>query len=169
MTGDLKFNDKVFVGSGAPVTDDEITANTNYGIGTLYVDKTNGTQYVRTGVNKVTGDWTQIGGGSSYLVYVALLTQTSTNAPVATVLQNTLGGTVVWTREDVGYYVGTLEGVFTVGKTWVSLTKYNTEVSVGSSGNWNVNNVEILQTDLSELNTPLDGMSKTSIEIRVYP
>lgn len=56
-------------------------------------------------------------GGASYLVYTALLTQTGTDAPVATVLQNTLGGPVVWTYNDVGSYVGTLSGAFTVDKT----------------------------------------------------
>ncbi len=59
-------------------------------------------------------------GGSSYLVYTALLTQTGTDAPVATVLQNTLGGTVVWTYEDFATYQGTLTGAFTDGKTFVS-------------------------------------------------
>lgn len=38
-------------------------------------------------------------------VYVALLNQSGTNAPTATVLKNTLGGEVVWTYVgDVGYY-----------------------------------------------------------------
>lgn len=50
-------------------------------------------------------------------VYRALLTQTGTDAPVATVLENTLGGTLVWTYADVGLYVGTLEGAFTANKT----------------------------------------------------
>jgi hypothetical protein len=52
-------------------------------------------------------------GGSSYLVYTALLSQTGTNAPVATVLENTLGTTIVWTRDDVGEYIGT----FTISPT----------------------------------------------------
>jgi hypothetical protein len=57
-------------------------------------------------------------GGSSYLSYVALLTQTGTSAPVATVLANTLGGTVVWTRDSAGNYTGTLAGAFTEDKTY---------------------------------------------------
>lgn len=52
-----------------------------------------------------------------YLVYTALLTQSGTDAPVATVLQNTLGGTVVWSYLGAGSYLGTLNGVFTVNKT----------------------------------------------------
>lgn len=120
MTGDLKTNERVYVGAGAPVTGDEITANTNYGIGSLYVDKTNGAQYVRTGVNKVTGDWTQIGASSSYSVYVSLLSQTGANAPVATAHQNTIGfGS--WTRNSAGNYSTTaLISSFSADKIWIN-------------------------------------------------
>lgn len=57
-----------------------------------------------------------------YKVYKALLSQTGTNAPVATVLENTLGGTVVWSYDSVGNYKATLSGAFTEGKTMVSWT-----------------------------------------------
>lgn len=50
-------------------------------------------------------------------VYVALLTQTGTDAPVATVLKNTLGGTVVWSYLGVGSYEATSIGGFTENKT----------------------------------------------------
>lgn len=39
-----------------------------------------------------------------YKVYTALLTQSGTDAPVATVLENTLGESIVWQREGVGEY-----------------------------------------------------------------
>src|SRR5688500_2623877 len=61
------------------------------------------------------------GGGASYLVYAALLTQSGTSAPVATVLENTLGGTVVWARSAGGIYTGTLAGAFTADKTALSV------------------------------------------------
>ena len=54
-------------------------------------------------------------------VYRALLTQTGTDAPVATVLENTLGGTVVWTRGSLGVYTGTLANAFTADKTFVNI------------------------------------------------
>lgn len=53
-------------------------------------------------------------------IYVALLTQTGINAPVATVLKNTLGGTVVWSVSSPGSYIGTLTGAFTSGKTLIT-------------------------------------------------
>lgn len=49
-------------------------------------------------------------------VYRALLTQSGENDPVATVLENTLGGTVIWTRIDYGRYEGFLENAFQSGK-----------------------------------------------------
>lgn len=53
----------------------------------------------------------------AYKTYVALLTQSGTDAPVATVLESSLSGTVVWTRVDVGHYEGVLAGEFTLGRT----------------------------------------------------
>lgn len=68
----------------------------------------------RAALQKGMANWvpTSSGGAASYLVYTALLTQSGTSAPVATVLENTLGGTVVWTYVDVGTYLGTLTGAF---------------------------------------------------------
>jgi hypothetical protein len=53
----------------------------------------------------------------SPLVYTAILTQADTNYPHVIVLENTLGGEVVWTREDIGVYMATLTDAFTIGKT----------------------------------------------------
>jgi len=39
-----------------------------------------------------------------YKVYTALLTQTGTDAPVATVLENTLGYNITWGYSNVGVY-----------------------------------------------------------------
>lgn len=52
-----------------------------------------------------------------YKVYTALLTQASTAAPVATVLENTLSAAIVWARTGAGAYTGTLTGAFTSAKT----------------------------------------------------
>lgn len=51
-------------------------------------------------------------------VYKALITQSGTSAPTVTVIENTLGGTVVWARTGTGVYTGTLVGAFTANKTW---------------------------------------------------
>ena len=48
------------------------------------------------------------------------LTQVGETAPVATVVENTLGGTIVWSYVDVGMYYGTLTGTFSATKTFVT-------------------------------------------------
>ena len=47
---------------------------------------------------------------SPYKVYTALLTQTGTNAPVATILENTLGYTPVFYYNTIGSYAVFLDG-----------------------------------------------------------
>jgi hypothetical protein len=52
-----------------------------------------------------------------YKVYKALLTQSGSSAPTATVLKNTLGGTVVWSYLNTGNYLATLSNGFPVNST----------------------------------------------------
>lgn len=52
-------------------------------------------------------------------IYRALVTQATTAAPSATVLENGLGGTVVWARSSTGTYTATLTGAFTADKTFI--------------------------------------------------
>jgi len=104
-----------------------------------------------------------------YKVYTALLSQSGTSAPTATVLENTLGGTIVWTRSATGIYVGTLSGAFTVDKT---LTLMNTGHNVnGFEG------ISRVDADSVKVQTYINGPtysdgrlsnSGASIEIRVY-
>ena len=49
--------------------------------------------------------------------YVAVLIQSGTDAPTATILKNTLGVVPVWTREYAGGYLATSAGAFPVAKT----------------------------------------------------
>lgn len=53
-----------------------------------------------------------------YKVYTALLSQTGTDDPVATVLENTLGVTITWSRTSSGDYEATAsDDVFVENKT----------------------------------------------------
>lgn len=74
---------------------------------------------------------------ASYKVYSALITQSLTNAPTATVFENTLGGTIVWTRNGLGDYSGTLTGAFPAAKTFLlgfnQTTPASNVVHVGSA------------------------------------
>ena len=110
------------------------------------------------------------GGGPGYLKYVALLTQTGENAPVAVVLENTLGA-VAWTRFSSGIYYGTLEGAFPEGKTWCSYSGGAGDSGVVVGFFRNSDNRVILQQSNGALGSgdTVDGLLNSSIEIRVYP
>ena len=100
-----------------------------------------------------------------YKIYNAVLTQSGNLAPVATVLQNTLGGTVVWTRDSEGLYLGTLAGAFTPNKTLVQAT--NSTDKINKVSNTTANYIELSMFDTA-LQDYTDGFTKLSIEIKVY-
>lgn len=105
-----------------------------------------------------------------YKVYSALLSQSGTSAPVATVLQNTIGS-IVWSRAAEGHYAATLAGAFTEGKTMIFVCP-NTISQLGTiaDANASLNTVILKIIDTSDSFAPVDGrMVGTSIEIRVYP
>jgi len=72
-----------------------------------------------------------------YKEYVAILTQTGTSAPTATILNNTLG-TVTFSRNFAGFYYINSSNLFTTNKTFVSMP--NSKVN---TGNISLNNVDI--------------------------
>lgn len=108
------------------------------------------------------------GGGSSYLVYTALLSQSGTSAPVATVLTNTLGGTVVWGYDSVGTYTATLAGVFVTNKVVVFIQPSLPDGIY--SFQLNAPDAIHVQTAYSvDGVTSNNYLTATPIEIRVYP
>jgi len=121
----------------------------------------------------ISGNEVDISGSSDPLVYRALLTQSSTDAPMATVLENTLGGTVVWTRDGAGLFFGTLTGAFTASKTFCLVS--------GKSGTGNAfRNINIYSasTDVVTVAVQLhdgteidydDSGAPMSVQILVYP
>lgn len=71
-------------------------------------------------------DEVKVDGTPGVKVYRALLTQSGTDAPVATVLENSLGAPIVWAYTTAGRYTGTLADAFTVNKTFIVLGAVNT-------------------------------------------
>lgn len=106
----------------------------------------------------------------TYKVYTALLSQTGTNAPVATVLENTLGGNVVWSYDNVGYYIGTYDGLFIANKTTILMqsTAAGSDYQTTLYDIYTPNIVYIQIYDHSSNNNINDSLNNTSIEIRVY-
>lgn len=106
-----------------------------------------------------------------YTVYVALLNQSGTAAPVATVLQNTLGGTVVWNRTVAGQYLGTLAAAFPAGKTFITTPAGFAYLDVNGSGAMATrNSASAILVASQDSGAPSDSiLSDLPIEIRVYP
>jgi hypothetical protein len=111
----------------------------------------------------------------AYKVYTALLTQSGTDAPVATVLENTLGGDVVWTRDNIGQFIVTSNNLFTAYKTAVFITP--TSASSGypvfafDTDPPNEDNLYIYSygAPSGAPDNYEDGkLNKTTVEIRVY-
>lgn len=101
---------------------------------------------------------------TKYKVYTALLTQTGTNAPVAIVLENTLGGNIVWAYDGAGEYIGTLTGAFSNTKTYFSgLADQGVQLKVLRVNN----NIVNVGTAISGVKTN-GALNLTPIEIRVY-
>jgi len=115
-----------------------------------------------------------------YKVYVALLNQSGTSAPTATVLQNDLGFTPTYARTDAGIYTINSSAHFTSGKTWVHVDNpfidwtAGTGYSVTSNAFWTSTSVlglDVLETaGGTGVDTDSDkGLVNTAIEIRIYP
>ncbi len=127
---------------------------------------------IDTGEQRVSsgGTYAQAWKALPYLSYVAILSQSETSAPVANVLDNRLGGTVVWARSDTGIYTATLAGAFTVDKTWVQPVLYGLLWGNEWSARMypdNANTINLLVTDFEGNLT--DGFKYLAIEVRVYP
>jgi hypothetical protein len=106
--------------------------------------------------------------GRPYKVYTALLTQTGTDAPVDTVLENTLGEDIVWERNGIGDYSGLFSLGFDVSKTIIlhgsEMNGFSIPYLYSTSGGINIYTYLIL--DGSSVDNELYNLS---IEIRVYP
>jgi hypothetical protein len=109
-----------------------------------------------------------------YKVYSALITQTDTNAPVATVLENTLGVTMTWSRVSEGLYRVTAgSGIFTTAKTWTIMNNAN----LSSAALYDINRASTTVIEFSSVvldagSPPYvmtdDIINALSLEIRVY-
>lgn len=110
----------------------------------------------------VTGTGTLTTG---YKVYTALISQSSSSDPTVTVIENTLGGTITWSRTSAGFYTGTLSSAFTANKT-ICLNNLTSTGSLIFRRN-SLNTVIINTFDSTAANQD-DRLSGTCIEIRVY-
>jgi len=106
-----------------------------------------------------------------YKVYTAILTQTGTSAPSANVLQNTLGGTPVFSYISTGEYRITLTGLLTANKR-VVMFGVSREVD-GANGETRESDLVIEDDDKFQFFTLSSAASNSNewvkrIEIRIY-
>lgn len=105
-----------------------------------------------------------------YKVYTVVMNQTATSAPtIVTTFENTLGGSIIWTRNGAGDYRGALTGAFPSLKTvaFTSLAGAVSTTPLFINGE-RVSNNEIRITTYNGV-TPTDGlMTNAIIEFRVY-
>lgn len=115
----------------------------------------------------IPGNLDVIGTINNKKIYKALLTQSSTNAPVAIVKENSIGS-IVWTYDGVGSYIGTLSGAFLVDKvlsqcTFTSISGSETIISLGRTDD---NSITLIVKDNASSGTDVWSMS---VAITVYP
>jgi hypothetical protein len=114
---------------------------------------------------------TMADAGAAYKVYAVVLNQTGVNAPIATILENTLSGIPVWTRSNLGEYMCTLLGAFPPGKTIIPngglITNDPSYVLYAKVSN-DVVAISVLDGSLSPQELG-NYASNFSFEIKVYP
>jgi hypothetical protein len=106
-----------------------------------------------------------------YKEYSALLTQSGTGDPVATILSNDTGNTIAWSRIAPGLYLGTFG-------TAIDNTKAQAFAGINSAGD-TVSNVFFARigtgaacsigTFKDNLTQEDDLLSKTPFVLRIYP
>ena len=137
-------NDIVF-GSDA---DDNLKSK-NFRIGSIK-------SYIVQSINNITQP--------KYKVYTALLTQSGLDAPVAIVLENTIGD-IVFTYNGLGAYRAISNGSFIQDKTFVLING-----GVNENGSLvellTINEISIKTTNNVDASNNI--LNKTSFEIRVY-
>lgn len=101
-----------------------------------------------------------------YTVYTALLNQTGAAAPVATILQNTTGGTITWIKTGTGEYTATIaNALFTLNKTLVFINNGDgLHQGAGIAPSWTSPTTTTIDIDTFSDGALING----AIEIRIY-
>lgn len=101
----------------------------------------------------------------NYKSYVALISQSGTSAPTATVVFNDTAATFTWNYDDVGsYFVTCSNPILLSGKTVVFVT---TQGNAGNGQNKIFGGTRTNDSNVS-LNTSSNGILDLNLEIRIY-
>lgn len=99
-----------------------------------------------------------------YKIYAVEFSQIGTGAPTVSIILNQLSGAIVWTRNSVGSYTGTLSGAFPANKSYAIYSSLDTVDYDKRFYQFNDNQFFIEQRNAG---TPIDGVS-IYLEIKVY-
>jgi hypothetical protein len=155
-------------GSAVVANNTDVDINFSDGIGTAWSFSTTGMTFPDDTVQTTAYE-------PKYKVYTALLTQTDEDAPIAIVLENTLGATLSYSRTNIGQYVITTTGTFPQDKTWAVINTpsydgngpFALQIGRISDTECHIYSYQTFpsSTALEDLGT---GADRVSIEIRVY-
>lgn len=106
------------------------------------------------------------GAALPYKEYAALVQQTGTNDPTATILVNTLGATPTWTRQAAGLYYLTLAGAFPIAKTLALTTLYGSFYHSAMVQSYSSDVMQFYA--YNGAGASADGMLYIYVSIRVY-
>lgn len=98
--------------------------------------------------------------------YRAQMQQSGTDAPTATILNNTIGN-IIWTRVSQGYYKGTLSGAFpTDNQCWLTTSQSQGPLITQNLYRQNANEIDLNTYDSTGSVT--DDWYSLYIDIWVY-
>lgn len=104
----------------------------------------------------------------SYKSYIALISQTGTNAPTANVLENELGGSITFSYLSPGIYQADSNSLFTAGKTTTSISGCNKSDAILNFFSYDKDVCPLFSYHLFTSANANDIIQRTTIEIRVY-
>lgn len=109
----------------------------------------------------------QTNNRENYKVYTAIINQTKTNSPVATVLENTLNGNIIFNYSSTGTYIGNLTGAFPEGKTFFLVTP---PYVPGSSNTFYIGRVDndTISLAFRKNMSAFNEIENAMLEIRIY-
>jgi len=111
-----------------------------------------------------------VDGLVGYTAYVARVTQSCTNAPVATVISNNTGLTFTWTRQNTGSYRVSPSSAFVINKTWIQMTGGDLSVGTTSVSIKGIGTAFASAVNVNLINGNVaDEITAAFVEIRIYP
>jgi hypothetical protein len=138
-------------------------------VGAIWQDFNTGIEYRCTDNTPGAAVWVMYyNPAEPYLVYEALLTQSSADSPTAIVMKNTYGSDPILSRAASGVYTVSLTGAFTSGGTAVLIANNSFNPQVTIQALWNdVDSIAVLTSDGGVSNDGLLGRTYLMIKTLV--